>query len=294
MRRDAIRRYERGEAISIHAPREGCDHLVDGLLHITGISIHAPREGCDGRPALGRPYSRSHFNPRTPRGVRRGSVFLLSSSGLFQSTHPARGATARRPPRWSASRHFNPRTPRGVRRCGAGVRHLTGPISIHAPREGCDQGGGAPNEPGKHFNPRTPRGVRPLQLVRVVLERGISIHAPREGCDDWRRGQGGCRLISIHAPREGCDLPSLLWVPYSNIFQSTHPARGATANFTKEQRVCLAQFAYLHKGKKAEHTKTNAPMLHEAFLYAFWVRTGRRRRVLLDFARYKIKGSSGR
>ena len=46
------------------------------------------------------------------------------------------------------------------------------------------------------------------------------------------------------------------------IFQSTHPARGATANFTKEQRVCLAQFAYLHKGKKAEHTKTNAPMLH--------------------------------
>ena len=77
-------------------------------------------------------------------------------------------------------------------------------------------------------------------------------------------------------------------------FQSTHPARGATANFTKEQGVCLAQFAYLHKGKKAEHTKTNAPMLHEAFLYAFWVRTGRRRRVLLDFARYKIKGSSGR
>ena len=45
-------------------------------------------------------------------------------------------------------------------------------------------------------------------------------------------------------------------------FQSTHPARGATANFTKEQGVCLAQFAYLHKGKKAEHTKTNAPMLH--------------------------------
>ena len=46
------------------------------------------------------------------------------------------------------------------------------------------------------------------------------------------------------------------------LFQSTHPARGATANFTKEQGVCLAQFAYLHKGKKAEHTKTNAPMLH--------------------------------
>ena len=101
-------------------------------------------------------------------------------------------------------------------------------------------------------------------------------------------------FISIHAPREGCDCCSALRSLIAYGFQSTHPARGATANFTKEQRVCLAQFAYLHKGKKAEHTKTNAPMLHEAFLYAFWVRTGRRRRVLLDFARYKIKGSSER
>lgn len=52
------------------------------------------------------------------------------------------------------------------------------------------------------------------------------------------------------------------YIWFTPLFQSTHPARGATANFTKEQRVCLAQFAYLHKGKKAEHTKTNAPMLH--------------------------------
>ena len=91
----------------------------------------------------------------------------------------------------------------------------------------------------------------------------ISIHAPREGCDDQARkrvhrpGQ-----ISIHAPREGCDERLYLLNAMTMRFQSTHPARGATANFTKEQRVCLAQFAYLHKGKKAEHTKTNAPMLH--------------------------------
>ena len=124
----------------------------------------------------------------------------------------------------------------------------------------------------RYFNPRTPRGVRRFQNNCKSLLHSISIHAPREGCDP------------------ACCSSRLT----SALFQSTHPARGATANFTKEQRVCLAQFAYLHKGKKAEHTKTNAPMLHEAFLYAFWVRTGRRRRVLLDFARYKIKGSSGR
>ena len=45
--------------------------------------------------------------------------------------------------------------------------------------------------------------------------------------------------ISIHAPREGCD---------SKLYQRAES--------------CSAQFAYLHKGKKAEHTKTNAPMLH--------------------------------
>ena len=123
----------------------------------------------------------------------------------------------------------------------------------------------------------------------------ISIHAPREGCDGnaGRRPGFACLYFNPRTPR-GVRLGLAVADQVAQQFQSTHPARGATANFTKEQRVCLAQFAYLHKGKKAEHTKTNAPMLHEAFLYAFWVRTGRRRRVLLDFARYKIKGSSGR
>ena len=176
-----------------------------------------------------------------------------------------------RSPSWWAS-DFNPRTPRGVR------------------RERARSVGG-----GGDFNPRTPRGVRLGWPPCHVRCKTISIHAPREGCDERLRRQSlAVSSISIHAPREGCDAALSCWTMHVYQFQSTHPARGATANFTKEQRVCLAQFAYLHKGKKAEHTKTNAPMLHEAFLYAFWVRTGRRRRVLLDFARYKIKGSSGR
>ena len=90
----------------------------------------------------------------------------------------------------------------------------------------------------------------------------ISIHAPREGCDALHELEKGREPISIHAPREGCDDTGMPWRSSMERFQSTHPARGATANFTKEQGVCLAQFAYLHKGKKAEHTKTNAPMLH--------------------------------
>ena len=34
-----------------------------------------------------------YFNPRTPRGVRRGRIYRPARLGLFQSTHPSWGAT---------------------------------------------------------------------------------------------------------------------------------------------------------------------------------------------------------
>ena len=33
--------------VSIHAPREGCDHYGVDVPRGRGVSIHAPREGCD-------------------------------------------------------------------------------------------------------------------------------------------------------------------------------------------------------------------------------------------------------
>ena len=39
-------------------------------------------------------------------------------------------------------------------------------------------------------------------------------------------------MISIHAPREGCDVRVLCHVSASDIFQSTHPVRGATVTVT--------------------------------------------------------------
>ena len=56
------------------------------------ISIHAPREGCDKSQTLASSFFIAHFNPRTPRGVRR-TPLSVSNSPI----------------------HFNPRTPRGVR-----------------------------------------------------------------------------------------------------------------------------------------------------------------------------------
>ena len=39
----------------------------------------------------------------------------------------------------------------------------------------------------------------------------------------------GRGLISIHAPREGCDLQSDFNDLVEQVFQSTHPVRGATS-----------------------------------------------------------------
>ena len=103
------------DAISIHAPLAGCDLFLLSSIEIGSISIHAPLAGCDSRPRRGIRAS-GNFNPRTPCGVRLyGSLQydhglaisihaplagcdacgqpLRLRQGLFQSTHPLRGAT---------------------------------------------------------------------------------------------------------------------------------------------------------------------------------------------------------
>ena len=78
--------------ISIHAPLAGCDAFFTGAVSRDGISIHAPLAGCDF--------------------VSGGVLTVL---GIFQSTHPLRGATRTHPPPLTQCTDFNPRTPCGVR-----------------------------------------------------------------------------------------------------------------------------------------------------------------------------------
>ena len=56
------------------------------------ISIHAPREGSDIR-ADWRKLLGFDFNPRSPRGERRLTIYSCCPFYRFQSTLPARGAT---------------------------------------------------------------------------------------------------------------------------------------------------------------------------------------------------------
>ena len=80
------------------------------------------------------------------------------------------------------------------------------------------------------FNPRTPRGVR-LHIDHIMSEVGeISIHAPREGCDQMHDCYDTTYQIfqSTHPARGAtADEPTSMLDP-SGKFQSTHPARGAT------------------------------------------------------------------
>ena len=183
VRREAHYDWSASYIISIHAPREGCD-MGGGVAHgIDCISIHAPREGCDAMGG-GVAWLSLYFNPRTPRGVRRaGAGCSGGGQPIFQSTHPARGAT------WRSLDAMEPIV-----------------ISIHAPREGCDwwwkmvcsyrchfnprtprgvrpRGNGNASKRTTNFNPRTPRGVRRRTTFPTSRSPAISIHAPREGCD---------------------------------------------------------------------------------------------------------------
>ena len=80
----------------------------------------------------------------------------------------------------------------------------------------------------KYFNPRTPCGVRLVGALNPLEERGISIHAPLAGCD--RRYQRHRRCQGHFNPRTPCGVRLLQSGKMSQqqLFQSTHPLRGAT------------------------------------------------------------------
>ena len=124
--------FQAESVISIHAPREGCDHEVTVLLEDVAISIHAPREGCD-HPSSANLQSVEQFQSTHPvRGATRVSParlrpksisihapregcdivhWILLRIVIFQSTHPVRGATPSPMMTAPSSPDFNPRTP---------------------------------------------------------------------------------------------------------------------------------------------------------------------------------------
>ena len=89
-----------------------------------------------------------YFNPRSPRGERRGKSWTQSRTYQY----------------------FNPRSPRGERRLQAESMVLANGISTLAPREGSDCALFPQTLRGYDFNPRSPRGERrPVVKIPFVV-----------------------------------------------------------------------------------------------------------------------------
>ena len=100
------------------------------------ISIHAPLAGCDAARAP-TSFRSSHFNPRTPCGVRPGQPCAKLDLQGFQSTHPLRGATQTHAVVDLVQIFQSTHPLRGATRVPIVFRSHR-PISIHAPLAGCD------------------------------------------------------------------------------------------------------------------------------------------------------------
>ena len=219
-------------------PARGATFVVGKPFSWCHISIHAPRTGSDRSAGLPAPV-RDHFNPRSPHGERLlghgvaasvlGDFNPRSPHGerpcsnqrilcnvIFQSTLPARGATARYFIVRRRESDFNPRSPHGERREVVLRSVVLLGISIHAPRTGSD------------FTRR--RACTDAPLFQSTL--------PARGATPVWIEDGKYNYISIHAPRTGSDKVILIVWACASLFQSTLPARGATGErFNNAKRI---------------------------------------------------------
>ena len=180
-----------GWRISIHAPRTGSDarptmtaarsRRFQSTLPARGATSFScpsaraysnfnPRSPHGERPcATGRENGRNlHFNPRSPHGERQAKRGESRGRHAFQSTLPARGATATVSSTRPIALYFNPRSPHGER---------------HQIKPGTARQNG-------DFNPRSPHGERHLYAIGELRLCIISIHAPRTGSDGRSREPG--------------------------------------------------------------------------------------------------------
>ena len=170
---------------------------------------------------------RCRFNSRTLGRVRRRRSPLLTTPHDVSIHAPWEGC----------DRHVRRRT---------ALRN----VSIHAPREGCDSNSLTTRLRMLSFNSRTPGGVRPECNYRFDILDKFQFTHPGRGATTQQGKDINYEAVSIHAPREGCDIcnsmPSRSYIrfnsrtpggvrprqgtsiPADNVFQFTHPGRGAT------------------------------------------------------------------
>ena len=150
------------------------------------ISIHAPHAGRD-----------------------KTTHIKITTSSLFQSTRPMRGATSARVPT-AHPELISIHAPHAGRDKVGTYDNVGGYIiSIHAPHAGRDAFTvKIIRDIFSYFNPRAPCGARPAFFQAKCTNVHISIHAPHAGRDQAERDFQFLIAISIHAPHAGRDLQS--------------------------------------------------------------------------------------
>ena len=169
----------------------------------------------------------------------------------FQSTLPARGATATDDPDKQEEWLFQSTLPaRGATQCTGGDAAGIS-ISIHAPRTGSDRPRRRKLRDKAHFNPRSPHGERLVERIekgerryfnprsphgerhrvhhRLCVRHRFQSTLPARGATQVRRTRWNCQQnFNPRSPHGERPLPRLE-SRNDTIFQSTLPARGATA-----------------------------------------------------------------
>ena len=193
-------------------PRSPHGERLVQFFPVTHTKHFNPRSPHGERPSRQqRMLVNAHFNPRSPHGERQTMDMLPFVCGSFQSTLPARGATAISAP-VIVPANFNPRSPHGERPPCTSLQSRRRPISIHAPRTGSD------------YSP--PRKWR---------AKYISIHAPRTGSDGEQYATTSyVDEFQSTLPARGATNTPEERKRVQDAFQSTLPARGATRQFDED------------------------------------------------------------
>ena len=181
-----------------------CNYRSTAVIILPGVYLPPQRNATVADDA----FSLLFISIHAPReGSDAVIVYFLSFLSNFNPRSP-RGERPDAPQRHNRTARFQSTPPARGATTSTCFLSLIWIISIHAPREGSDAKYLELSQSCADFNPRSPRGERPLSTPICAWSPHISIHAPREGSD-----QGGIQQCRAESQ-----------------FQSTLPARGATAD----------------------------------------------------------------
>ena len=230
-------------------PGRGATRRLSLCHRPQAVSIHAPREGCDFDTSAQRQTTITFQFTHPGRGATHSSEIRFTASFWFQFTHPGRGATGVKHIYLAPGTFQFTHPGRGATPVPVLVPVLV-LVSIHAPREGCDFTCLSVILSFPMFQFTHPGRGATSFCCYVYYTCNVSIHAPREGCDTAPAG-GGCFLrVSIHAPREGCD-GVFLWVSVLGDTVSIHAPREGCDSIRTAGIVAPLLFQFTHPGRGA-------------------------------------------